>query len=68
MTKQYRWIDWIEERVSVRTYDNQRLTEYDFNDLNTFIHNEIQSSKTTMRIEIIHSNLDSNTNQKFGTY
>ena len=54
MTKQYRWIDWIEERVSVRTYDNQRLTEYDFNDLNTFIHNEIQSSNFS---SVILSNL-----------
>jgi len=31
------WTKWIEERISVRTYDNRNLKQNDFDKINEFI-------------------------------
>jgi len=62
------WIECIEERISVRTFDNRNLKSEDFDKLNEFITECLIETKTPIKFKILNSQTDENTNQKFGTY
>lgn len=62
------WIECIEERISVRTFDNRNLKSEDFDKLNEFIAECLKETKTPIMFKILNSQTDEHTNQKFGTY
>jgi len=62
------WIECIEERISVRTFDNRNLKSEDFDKLNEFIAECLKETKTPIKFKILNSQTDEHTNQKFGTY
>lgn len=64
----YNWIKWIEERISVRTFDNSDLKISDFNELNEYISTIISEVVTPIKFKLIHSQLESTQNIKLGTY
>lgn len=64
----YNWIKWIEERISVRTFDNSDLKISDFNELNEYISTILSEVITPIKFKLIHSQLESTQNIKLGTY
>jgi len=64
----YNWIKWIEERISVRTFDNSDLKISDFNELNEYINTVMNEVVTPIKFKLIHSQLESTQNIKLGTY
>lgn len=62
------WIECIEERISVRTYDNRNLKQDDFVKINEFISECLKETKTPIKFKILNSQTDEHSNQKFGTY
>ena len=62
------WIECIEERISVRTYDNRNLKQDDFDKINEFITECLKETKTPIKFKILSSQTDEHSNQKFGTY
>lgn len=64
----YNWIKWIEERISVRTFDNSDLKISDFNELKEYISTIMNEVETPIKFKIIHSQLESTQNIKLGTY
>jgi len=62
------WIECIEERISVRTYDNRNLKQDDFDKINEFITECLKETKTPIKFKILSSQADEHSNQKFGTY
>jgi hypothetical protein len=62
------WTKWIEERISVRTFDNSDLKISDFNELNEYISMITNEVVTPIKFKLIHSQLESTQNIKLGTY
>lgn len=62
------WIECIEERISVRTFDNRNLKQDDFVKINEFITECLKETKTPIKFKILSSQTDEHSNQKFGTY
>ncbi len=62
------WTKWIEERISVRTFDNSDLKISDFNELNEYISTITNEVVTPIKFKLIHSQLESTQNIKLGTY
>jgi len=68
MNQSKTWIECIEERISVRTFDNRNLKSDDFDKLNVFITDCLKETNTPIKFKILNCQTDEHTNQKFGTY
>lgn len=62
------WIECIEERISVRTFENSDLKISDFNELNEYICTITNEVVTPIKFKLIHSQYESTQNIKLGTY
>ncbi len=62
------WIECIEERISVRTFENSDLKISDFNELNEYISTIMNEVVTPIKFKLIHRQLESIQNIKLGTY
>lgn len=61
------WIECIEERISVRTFENSDLKISDFNELNEYISTIMNEVVTPIKFKLIHRQLESTQNIKLGT-
>lgn len=62
------WIKWIQERISVRTYEEKEIETQIFNQLNEFIDDINKSCKAKIRFSIIQQDATTKQNHRLGTY
>ncbi len=68
METKFTWIKWIQERISVRTFEEIEIQESVMVSLNSFIQQTQLGMDKNLRFEIIEKTDDTNQTQKLGTY
>lgn len=62
------YIEWIQERISVRTYEEREIDKDVLAELNKFIGDVNKGMNTKVKFSIIQNNLSSDESRKLGTY
>jgi nitroreductase len=68
MKHKTKYIEWIKERISVRTYEEREIEKDDLVELNQFIDDVNIEMNAKVKFSIIQNNSSSDQNQKLGTY
>lgn len=68
MKHKTKYIEWIKERISVRTYEEREIEKDDLVKLNQFIDDVNKGMNAKVKFSIIQNNSSSDQSQKLGTY